>query len=136
MNAPICTSVPSEKDWGDYNADLYQKHAYTVFARRTNLEMQPFFRRNPIEKTDELRWMARNTVSLLYAQISRCCHGEAVRLRVCARRRVLLPRPCLGKARRSPPVHYSGGIPVGVIDRDRATSIDREHDETDFLQHL
>lgn len=50
-------SVPSEKDWGDYKADLDQKHAYTVFARRTNLEMQPFFRRNPIERADDLRWM-------------------------------------------------------------------------------
>jgi hypothetical protein len=28
-----------------------------VFAGRTNGEMQPFFRRNPIEMTDELRWM-------------------------------------------------------------------------------
>jgi|HubBroStandDraft_4_1064222.scaffolds.fasta_scaffold96656_2 hypothetical protein len=28
----------------------------------------------------------------------------------------------------------SGGIPVGVIDRNRANSIDREHDETDYLQ--
>jgi hypothetical protein len=50
-------SVPSEKDWGDYKADLDQNHAYTVFAGRTNEEMQPFFRRNPIEMTDELRWM-------------------------------------------------------------------------------
>jgi hypothetical protein len=50
-------SVPTEKDWGDYKSDLDQKHAHSVFAGRTNQEMQPFFRRNPIEMTDELRWM-------------------------------------------------------------------------------
>jgi len=50
-------SVPSEEDWGNYKADLDQKHAYSVFAGRTNAEVQPFFRRNPIERTDELRWM-------------------------------------------------------------------------------
>jgi hypothetical protein len=51
------SSVPSEEDWGDYKADLDQKHAHSVFAGRTNAEMQPFFRRNPVEMTDELRWM-------------------------------------------------------------------------------
>src|SRR5579862_2904571 len=50
-------SVPSEEDWGNYKADLDQKHAYSVFAGRTNAEVLPFFRRNPIEMTDELRWM-------------------------------------------------------------------------------
>jgi hypothetical protein len=50
-------SVPSEEDWGNYKADLDQKHAHSVFAGRTNAEMQPFFRRNPVEMTDELRWM-------------------------------------------------------------------------------
>ena len=50
-------SVPTEKDWGDYKTDLDQKHAHSVFAGRTNQEMQPFFRRNPIEMTSELRWM-------------------------------------------------------------------------------
>src|SRR5208283_1793857 len=37
--------------------DLDQEHAHSVFAGRTNQEAQPFFRRNPIEATDELRWM-------------------------------------------------------------------------------
>lgn len=50
-------SVPSESDWEDYKADLDQKHAHSVFAGRTNIEMQPFFRLNPIERTEELRWM-------------------------------------------------------------------------------
>jgi hypothetical protein len=50
-------SVPTEEDWGDYKSDLDQKHAHRVFAGRTNQETQPFFRRDPIERTDELRWM-------------------------------------------------------------------------------
>ena len=45
------------KRWGDYKTDLDQKHADSVFAGPTNQEMQPFFRRNPIEMTHELRWM-------------------------------------------------------------------------------
>ena len=49
--------MPSEEDWGNYKSDLDQKHAYSIFAGRTNAEMQPFFRRNPIERTDELRWL-------------------------------------------------------------------------------
>jgi hypothetical protein len=50
-------SVPSETDWGNYKSDLDQNHAYSVCAGRTNDEMQPFFRRNVIEMTSELRWM-------------------------------------------------------------------------------
>jgi hypothetical protein len=50
-------TVPTEEDWGDYKSDLDQEHAHSVFAGRTNQEAQPFFRRNPIEATDELRWM-------------------------------------------------------------------------------
>ena len=51
------SSVPTEQDWGDCKSDLDQKHAYSVFARRTNDEMQPFFRRNALALTDDLRWM-------------------------------------------------------------------------------
>lgn len=50
-------SVPTEKDWGDYLSDLDQKYAHDRFCGRTNEQMQPFFKRNPIEATDELRWM-------------------------------------------------------------------------------
>jgi len=53
----IPTSVPTEKDWGNYNADLDQRHAHSVFAGRTNNEMRAFSRRNVIEMTDGLRWM-------------------------------------------------------------------------------
>jgi hypothetical protein len=50
-------SLPTERDWGDYKSDLDQNHAHSVFAGRTNEEVQPLFRRNPIGMTDELRWM-------------------------------------------------------------------------------
>ncbi|SRR6266496_2072395 len=50
-------SVPTEDDWGNYIADLDQTHSHSVFAGRTNQDMQPFFRQNPIERTDELPWM-------------------------------------------------------------------------------
>jgi hypothetical protein len=50
-------SVPTEKDWGNYQSDLDQEYAHRLFSGRTNAEMQPYFRRNPIERTDELRWM-------------------------------------------------------------------------------
>ena len=50
-------SVPTEEDWGDYTSDLDQNHAHSVFAGRTNEEMQPSFRRNPLALTDDLSWM-------------------------------------------------------------------------------
>jgi hypothetical protein len=50
-------SVPTEDDWGEYKSDLDQNHAHSVFAGCTNEEMQPFFRRNPLAMTDDLRWM-------------------------------------------------------------------------------
>ena len=50
-------SPPNEEEWGNYSSDLDQKHAHSVFAGRTNEAMQPFFRRNPLAMTDDLRWM-------------------------------------------------------------------------------
>ena len=50
-------TVPTESEWGNYQADLDQAHAHEVFAGHTNSEMLPHFRRNVIERTDELRWM-------------------------------------------------------------------------------
>ncbi len=50
-------AVPTEAEWGEYQADLDQKYAHDLFAGRTNQEMLPHFRRNVIERTDELRWM-------------------------------------------------------------------------------
>jgi len=49
--------VPTEAEWGDYLADLDQEYAHKMFAGRTNQEMLPYFQRNVIERTDELRWM-------------------------------------------------------------------------------
>jgi hypothetical protein len=50
-------TVPTEKDWGDYHSDLDQEDAHQLFAGHTNEEMQPHFRANVIERTDELRFM-------------------------------------------------------------------------------
>jgi hypothetical protein len=50
-------AVPTETDWGEYQADLDQAHAHDLFAGRTNQEMIPHFRKNVIERTSELRSM-------------------------------------------------------------------------------
>src|SRR5262245_29506057 len=51
--------VPSEADWGNYQADLDQNHAHQMFAGKTNAEVQRYFGNNPLAMTDELRWMPR-----------------------------------------------------------------------------
>jgi hypothetical protein len=48
-------TVATEAEWGDYQADRDQNYAHKLFAGRTNQEMLPRFRRNVIERTDELR---------------------------------------------------------------------------------
>jgi hypothetical protein len=50
-------TVPTELDWGEYGLDLDQNHAHSVFAGRSNEEMQSCFRQNTIGLTDDLRWM-------------------------------------------------------------------------------
>jgi len=49
--------LPTEPEWGNYQADLDQSYAHKMFGGRTNQEMIPHFQRNVIERTDELRWM-------------------------------------------------------------------------------
>jgi hypothetical protein len=49
--------LPTEAEWGNYQADLDQSYAHKMFGGRTNQEMIPHFQRNVIERTDELRWM-------------------------------------------------------------------------------
>jgi hypothetical protein len=49
--------VPTEAEWGEYQADLDQTDAHDLFAGRTNEEMLPHFRKNVIERTFELRFM-------------------------------------------------------------------------------
>jgi len=51
------TTIPTEKDWGDYQSDPDEKYAHDLFAGHTNEEMQPHFRANPIERTSELLLM-------------------------------------------------------------------------------
>jgi hypothetical protein len=50
-------TVPTEKDWGDYQSDLDQNWAKNLFAGETAEEMQPHFRANVIEATAALRFM-------------------------------------------------------------------------------
>jgi hypothetical protein len=54
---PYVPSVPTEEDWGDYKSDLDQNYAHSVFAGRTNQEMQRSFWENVLERTSDLRWM-------------------------------------------------------------------------------
>jgi len=49
--------VPSEKEWGDYQADLDQKWAHDHYIGRSNEEMQTYFRNNPIESASDLQFM-------------------------------------------------------------------------------
>jgi hypothetical protein len=56
-NTGDAMTVPTEAEWGNYQADLDQAYAHKVFAGRSNAEMLLHFRRNVLESTDELRWM-------------------------------------------------------------------------------
>jgi hypothetical protein len=49
--------IPTEADWGNYQADLDQNYAHKMFSGRTNQEMVPYFKRNVIERAGELHWM-------------------------------------------------------------------------------
>lgn len=53
--------IPSEYDWeGVMNSnDLDAAYAYKMFFGKSLLEVQPDFARNPIERTDELRFMPK-----------------------------------------------------------------------------
>lgn len=49
--------VPTEEEWGSYKTDLDAGYVYSVFAGKSNDDVQIDFEQNVIEKTDELRWM-------------------------------------------------------------------------------
>ena len=49
--------VPTEQDWGDWQADLDTKYAHDLFAGKTNQEMKSRFRDNAIERAADLAWM-------------------------------------------------------------------------------
>ncbi|WP_339846661.1 hypothetical protein [uncultured Halopseudomonas sp.] len=51
--------IPTEEEWAGYEKDLDAKYAYKTFYGKTNEEMQPAFRKNVIERTDEIRFMPR-----------------------------------------------------------------------------
>ena len=49
--------IPTEKDWGNYKSDLDIFHAYKIFAGKTNSEAVNEFKKNVINRCDDLRWM-------------------------------------------------------------------------------
>ena len=53
----LMKQVPTEEDWGNYQADPDQEYSHGIFAGRTNEEMLTAFRDNVIERTEDLRWM-------------------------------------------------------------------------------
>jgi hypothetical protein len=50
-------NIPTEVEWGDWQADLDQKSAHEIFAGRSAADVRPLFQENVIERTDELRFM-------------------------------------------------------------------------------
>ncbi len=51
--------VPSELDWGDWQADLDQQYAHDLYAGRSNDELLDHFCSGPIEASDELLFMPK-----------------------------------------------------------------------------
>jgi hypothetical protein len=49
--------IPTEADWGDWNADLDQQAAHSVFAGKSAADVGPLFQENVIERTSEMRFM-------------------------------------------------------------------------------
>ena len=50
-------NIPTEKDWAGYHNDIDARYSYKMFFGKSNEEMQPAFKNNVIERTDELRFM-------------------------------------------------------------------------------
>ena len=49
--------VPSEQDWGNWEADLDRAYAHKIFAGRTLEETMDLFEENVIERASDLRFM-------------------------------------------------------------------------------
>jgi hypothetical protein len=49
--------IPTEADWGDYQADVDQKWAQDQYLGCSNEEMQKYFRSKPIEAASDLQFM-------------------------------------------------------------------------------
>ncbi|EGM76987.1 hypothetical protein Rhein_2927 [Rheinheimera sp. A13L] len=49
--------IPGLQDWLGYKDDIDSRFAFEIFFDKTRAELQPLFKRNVIERTDELRFM-------------------------------------------------------------------------------
>lgn len=49
--------IPGLQDWQGYKDDIDARYAFKIFFGKTLAELQPLFKRNVIERTDELRFM-------------------------------------------------------------------------------
>ncbi len=49
--------VPTEQDWGNWEADLDQAYAHKIFAGKTLEETMYLFEENVLERTSDLRFM-------------------------------------------------------------------------------
>jgi hypothetical protein len=49
--------IPCLQDWQGYKDDIDARYAFEIFFGKTLAELQPLFKRNVIERTDELRFM-------------------------------------------------------------------------------
>ncbi len=49
--------IPSREEWGDFEGDLDARYAFKVFFGKSISEAVPLFQENPIQTTDELRFM-------------------------------------------------------------------------------
>lgn len=51
--------IPVEKDWGNYKSDLDVKHAFLIFAGKSNTEMQSEFKKNVMERSFDIAQMPK-----------------------------------------------------------------------------
>jgi hypothetical protein len=49
--------MPTEQDWGEFDADLDQQYAHQIFSGKCIEEAIPLFERNVIERCSELQFM-------------------------------------------------------------------------------
>lgn len=65
--------IPSREDWGDFEDDLDARYAFKVFFGKSISEAVPLIQENPIERTDELRFMP---ICISMAISSKSAHGS------------------------------------------------------------
>lgn len=59
MHKPAKQQVPSKSDWGNYERDLDQKHAYEIFNGHTNKEVREYYLDDPLGAAEDLHFMPR-----------------------------------------------------------------------------